>query len=271
MEQQIAYYLFIFLVLVMICVITYYVYQQIYGKWAVKKISETSEAYRTVLLLNEKYKFEELQHEYEYTDWVDSKAKFDKYDFSKFLELVMVNEFEDIYEELIFRAADNATKYKNYIDEFSQIKYSTSESVSYQKIERKMCEIRKANPVIEPRIKCCVRYVSPAGRNSYYDYVVYGEKEIDEQVDIYLDRLKKQESAQYQRTLMSPKLRYEILRRDNFKCVICGRSADDGITLHVDHIMPVSKGGKTVESNLRTLCADCNLGKSDSYYENELN
>lgn len=31
--------------------------------------------------------------------------------------------------------------------------------------------------------------------------------------------------------------------------------------LHVDHIMPISKGGKTEPSNLRTLCIDCNLGK----------
>lgn len=58
-------------------------------------------------------------------------------------------------------------------------------------------------------------------------------------------------------------LRYDILRRDNFKCQICGRSQADGIKLHVDHIIPFSKGGKTEPNNLRTLCQDCNLGKSN--------
>ena len=70
----------------------------------------------------------------------------------------------------------------------------------------------------------------------------------------------------------TPSLRYDILKRDNFKCVICGRTPKkDGITLHVDHIIPVSKGGKTEPENLRTLCSICNLGKSDKYDENGLN
>lgn len=58
-------------------------------------------------------------------------------------------------------------------------------------------------------------------------------------------------------------LRYRILKRDNFKCVLCGRSPANnlGLELHVDHIMPFLKGGKTIERNLRTTCSDCNIGK----------
>ena len=48
-------------------------------------------------------------------------------------------------------------------------------------------------------------------------------------------------------------------------------SAEGGGKLHVDHIKPVSKGGKTVRDNLRTLCEDCNLGKRDIYDEAGLN
>ena len=43
----------------------------------------------------------------------------------------------------------------------------------------------------------------------------------------------------------------------------CGASKDDGATLHVDHKVPVSKGGTDELSNLQTLCSDCNLNKSD--------
>ena len=64
---------------------------------------------------------------------------------------------------------------------------------------------------------------------------------------------------------MNNSVRYDILKRDRFKCVICGRSAKDGVKLHVDHIIPVSKGGKTEYSNLRTLCDACNFGKRDKY------
>lgn len=37
--------------------------------------------------------------------------------------------------------------------------------------------------------------------------------------------------------------------------------------LHVDHIMPWSKGGKTTFENLHTLCADCNIGRGNRYSE----
>jgi hypothetical protein len=61
-------------------------------------------------------------------------------------------------------------------------------------------------------------------------------------------------------------LRYAILKRDRFRCVLDGRSpaTDPSIILHVDHIEPWSKGGLTVFDNLRTLCSDCNLGKGAS-------
>lgn len=64
---------------------------------------------------------------------------------------------------------------------------------------------------------------------------------------------------------ISLSLRYRVLCRDHFRCVICGRSPakDLNVELHVDHIIPWSKGGQNVEKNLRTLCFDCNLGKRD--------
>lgn len=58
-------------------------------------------------------------------------------------------------------------------------------------------------------------------------------------------------------------LRYNVLKRDNFRCVICGASPATSLEckLHIDHFVPWSRGGKTVLENLRTLCEPCNLGK----------
>lgn len=59
------------------------------------------------------------------------------------------------------------------------------------------------------------------------------------------------------------RLRALVLMRDGARCQLCGAEAREGAKLHVDHIVPWSKGGATVLSNLRVLCHVCNIGKSD--------
>lgn len=61
------------------------------------------------------------------------------------------------------------------------------------------------------------------------------------------------------------RLRFIVMRRDNFKCQNCGRSpaTDPTIILHIDHIKAWANGGETVLENLQTLCSVCNIGKSD--------
>ena len=59
---------------------------------------------------------------------------------------------------------------------------------------------------------------------------------------------------------LSPRTRYGILKRDGYKCVICGNNAQNTM-LEVDHIIALVNGGTDEQSNLRTLCHDCNLGK----------
>ncbi len=54
--------------------------------------------------------------------------------------------------------------------------------------------------------------------------------------------------------------RREVLKRDGFRCVECEARTIEGL-LHVDHILPVARGGKSTMSNLRTLCMHYILGK----------
>ena len=61
---------------------------------------------------------------------------------------------------------------------------------------------------------------------------------------------------------LSKSVRFEVFKRDSFKCQYCGKSAPD-VVLEVDHIIPVSKGGDNDISNLITACFDCNRGKRD--------
>ena len=68
---------------------------------------------------------------------------------------------------------------------------------------------------------------------------------------------------------ISDRLRFRILMRDSFTCKKCGRSPikEMGVELHVDHILPWSKGGETIPENLETKCRKCNLGKGNAFTE----
>ena len=61
---------------------------------------------------------------------------------------------------------------------------------------------------------------------------------------------------------LSKRTRFEILKRDGFRCKYCGASALTSL-LHVDHVLPRAEGGTDEPANLVTACAACNLGKSD--------
>jgi 5-methylcytosine-specific restriction endonuclease McrA len=64
------------------------------------------------------------------------------------------------------------------------------------------------------------------------------------------------------RSGVTPRVRFLVFQRDGFRCVYCGATPKQS-QLHVDHIVPVAKGGTDHPSNLATACVECNLGKSD--------
>jgi hypothetical protein len=96
---------------------------------------------------------------------------------------------------------------------------------------------------------------------------VQKENIIDEETHIESDIKKQFTPAQRHKTKreIGWRLRFLVLRRDNFKCVSCGKSPATNINteLHVDHIIPWDKFGETVIENLQTLCIECNIGKSN--------
>lgn len=77
------------------------------------------------------------------------------------------------------------------------------------------------------------------------------------------DDLARAKVAAEQRVKVMPSIRWQVFQRDNWKCVACGRGSHDDIILHIDHIIPRSKGGKDTLANYQTLCDICNIGKSN--------
>jgi Restriction endonuclease len=144
-------------------------------------------------------------------------------------------------------------------------------SASYfRRIEEKyFTSYKLVKPQTSISIKCTIIYFSPKGRNKYQKSKVYSYENVKYIYQYVLSQIENRSTRGYQikqeRSKMNNSIRYDVLKRDNFKCCICGLSSLDGVVLHVDHIIPVSKGGKTELNNLQTLCDRCNYGKTDKY------
>ena len=83
----------------------------------------------------------------------------------------------------------------------------------------------------------------------------------DELEEIDYETTRKKWAAKNQRKLMTKELKEKIKKRDNYTCQMCGKYMPDEVGLHVDHIIPIKQGGKSIESNLQVLCDKCNLKK----------
>lgn len=82
-------------------------------------------------------------------------------------------------------------------------------------------------------------------------------------------RLDRDTADAEERAKLTPKLRFRILERDKFRCRACGGTPETGAHLHIDHIVPISRGGPTIDWNLRVLCSLCNIGKAAAISRHE--
>lgn len=61
----------------------------------------------------------------------------------------------------------------------------------------------------------------------------------------------------------SPEIKEAIFKKDDYKCVVCGRGRKDGVEICADHIKPKDKGGDNSVENGQTLCMEHNLIKKN--------
>lgn len=241
-------------------------------------VRANSAYYKMVEQLNQKYPFYwDICEDGDiyFFEEENSLVKFDRRE----LEDIVYEKIEERLPEIdqaLEHVKQNRVLYKKYADELSALQSSASAAECKQlgipykrflKIEQKLVNDISISPICEMQIECEKEYTSPAGRNEYFEGDVFSEEEIRTMVETIKQENIMRSSEEYRRKMerrrVTDKLRYQILRRDGFRCQLCGASQADGVRLHVDHIIPVSKGGTSDVENLRTLCDRCNLGKGD--------
>jgi len=165
----------------------------------------------------------------------------------------LLDEYEKNVAKILEQESVNKTKY-------SDKKYKRIENIVLDKII-----YTKKDFLINASLE--VYYRSNGGRvnesrNGFRNY-----EELLELYKEWENGNKYEVTKRQERKIMNDDIRYNVLKRDNFTCQKCGITSKDGAKLEADHIIPVSKGGKTVMSNLQTLCDRCNSGKSDKTKE----
>jgi 5-methylcytosine-specific restriction endonuclease McrA len=122
--------------------------------------------------------------------------------------------------------------------------------VAFVRIEQTLFTKRMLSaPVCVAQVRCIVRYTSPKGQNSYSRGLEWNFEQLRRGLTETNQIQKAQSTAtflrQQERNRMSASLRYQVLSRDNSRCTGCGATPQThGAGLHVDHIVPVSKGRK---------------------------
>lgn len=240
-----------------------------------KKVLSSSAKIRALQQLNSQVKFHNVQKTFSFHKHYDNKRSYLRIE-PAYLMMARLKKNIDFFAEYIAKIKENRetdAKYKEKIKEilnsedsvdYSSLKISPK---TFKKYEEKLFSQRIIAPVTSCVCKVTITYTSPKGKVNLSKSNLF---DFDEMFACFesisratMDNKTYSKLVLVERGEVSDSMRYDIMQRDNFKCVICGASAQTGARLHVDHIVPVSKGGKSIPSNLRTLCERCNVGKSD--------
>ena len=274
-------YLIIAIIILIVC---WFIYQQILNQKKRMYVLNNSPCIASLIEFNKHSKFKIFDNNPRYKRFCNSKSQLDNFNIDNHM-LLTIEDSTDYFVNLIKAIDYNRQKYQQYEIQYNNIIKKNTNNINYESlskgsivsceefiaIEKEEIRSIKMNAILDFNIELIVCYTSPRGRNSYFKTYNFSYNNIKYYLEEYNKMQVNKQSASYQRKLMTPKMRYQVMQRDGFKCVICGRTQNEGAKLHVDHIKPVSKGGKTEASNLRTLCDMCNLGKGDSYNPNGLN
>lgn len=264
-----------FLVLIFFLIIKYRDrIQNIYFKHYIQRLKDKSNLYSNIQKINAKYRLEDLKDFIDYY-YVRNKRDLDDANIDEYLMMTINNKNSELVKykkkyDYLKREYDlylqEYETLKKFIDdeEAKKLKMSVKK---YHKYQEMIYNEEKIKNNYRFQIVIYINYKSERGIVKKSIHKIYKSREFLRVKSEY-DNLKKENklyeiSARIERRKMTNSLRYDVLKRDKYRCVICGKGRYDGVKLEVDHIKPVSKGGKTEMNNLQTLCDRCNSGKSN--------
>lgn len=244
------------------------------------EVNQVSEKIQKLLELNNNFNFKEISKIEHYIRQREySRKSLDRVTEYGVIRYHIENNIDQIrtdIENAIYNI-NLLNEYNKQVEKLSSLEFNNKSKYSLKKFKKIECRIfnnliyKKEEFLINLYIEAY--YVSNGGNvHDSRRWRVF----FDRLVEIYNEwenGNKYKETIKQERQIINDDTRFNVFKRDNFTCQICGATAKDGATLHVDHIMPVSLSGKSTMDNLQTLCDRCNIGKSnktDDDFKNNL-
>lgn len=232
---------------------------------------------RQLMDINSRYRFYKLSNTHLEYDF-DHEVNFNNVSCSDYL-IGYMNENIKHFKELLNTTEYNRNNYIVYKDEVSRLDKNQGFNVE-RKLLNKNKLIKYENKLFRKLLLEPTLYLDITVRLSYYNMGGYfkGSKTQtikEEKIKEYMRGLNNKSGyyyndekiwnalTRYERGKVSLRMRFAIFERDNYTCKRCGRSGHRA-DLEIDHIVPISKGGKSTYSNLQTLCHDCNYHKGSN-------
>lgn len=239
-------------------------------------VDEHSVALKKLKELNKTSKFYHVEHK-TLTHEYDDDNMFQDIEPEDYLIYKLEN-LKDFILKNVNSAYENKARYRRYLEECSQIKRDighfdvTVNSSKMSKLIAVERELFNDRQIMDPSvfsitvILYSIYYSSGNVRDSKED--TFSQKQIlnllerveNKNGKYYNDERIWRSICKVERGMVSLDLRYRILERDHHRCRKCGKT-DAFENLEIDHIIPISKGGKSSPDNLQVLCHQCNKEK----------
>lgn len=252
------------------------VLRYVFRRYAYSFVDKHSILLKQVNNINKKYNFYtlnnlNLSHSYDNEHFYDDISEEDYLIYQ--LQFISQN-----VSDYINQAHVNKERYMQYIKEINSIsifgQYDKDINKLLKKEANKLEKRRYKRLLMHPQVEF---YIEITLYRTDINGKVFEKKEniFNERQIISLIRRVKNKRGNYfndneiwdaicrvERGKVSNKLRFAIYKRDGYRCRYCHRS-DREVPLEIDHIIPISKGGKSEYDNLQTLCHDCNVRKGN--------
>lgn len=241
-------------------------------------VKRKSHMYKELKMINKKYKLDKpLPKQKEIIEKCKTKREYDSLIMDDYLQKNIESD-KAYFDNLVLQNEFAYHNYRSYVKEYTPL---LPESPRYEgrfKIkdirkwvfffyEKLIYSLYKLKPFRYTKVYMYFSYTSPQGKKAYSKHHIYSYAAVKKHYN-YVEKMIEQKTTRQnliriERAKVTASLRDSVFKRDNYTCQKCGARRSDGVMLVVDHIVPLSKGGKTELGNLQTLCDRCNLGKGD--------